>query len=389
MENKRDYYDVLGVSKDATQDEIKKSFRKLSMLYHPDRQVGKTDQQKKEAEEKFKEASEAYDVLQDPQKRSNYDQFGFEGNHASGGGMDMGEFMRRHADMFTHFFHDDDDFSPFGFGGRQRRNSPPDVNQPDDGRDVRIKAKISFKEAIFGCKKEFDIQLSDVCNKCHGTGVKDGSKVKECQHCHGSGTMMKKISQGFMTQIMSQPCPYCQGEGYVFDVCKECHGQKRTPAKKHISVNIPAGIENGQKLRVNGKGEVGTCGGRNGDLYIIVEVEESNVFQRQGLDLKIKQPISPIDASLGGKVDVLTPYGYCSMKVPSGTKSGQILRLVGKGIKSSAGIGNLLVEVSIEPFQNLTEKQIEILNSLKLTLNEDNLLLAKQMKKDSDQFLKK
>lgn len=396
---KRDYYEVLGVSKDATEQEIKSSFRKLSLKYHPDRQAGKSDAEKKEAEEKFKEAAEAYEVLSDKSKRAQYDQFGFDGPHMTSGGggfggFDMSEFMRRHGGMFSSFFGgspfgDSDDGFFGGFSGMPRENKLPDPTAPENGRDVRLKINLPFKDTIFGKVREFDIDLTEECHKCHGTGVKSGSKPQKCPHCHGTGMLEERIQQGWMMSISQGPCRHCGATGYIFDKCDECHGEKRVPKTKHVSVKIPAGIEVGQKLRVKDFGECGTCGGKNGDLYLyIVGVEGNEMFERFGINLKLKWPISPIVASLGGKVEVLTPYGYEKMKVPAGTVSGDHIVLGGKGIKTSAGIGNLVVEVVIEPLSKLTPEQESLLKKLESTVSESNLKQTSEMKKKGDEFLK-
>jgi len=403
MANKRDYYEVLGVSKNASEQEIKSAYRKLAVRYHPDKQAGKSDAEKKEAEELFKQCSEAYEVLSDKDKRASYDQFGFDAPNGTGsggfGGFDMGEFMRRHGGMFSHFFgggnpfggDDDDGFSPFGDfmggGGRSRRNAPPDPNAPEDGRDVRIQVTFPFKDTLNNSIREFDIKLVNECPSCHGKGIKEGSEIKVCSYCNGSGMMTKRVQQGFMTSIMTSPCPHCGGSGYTFDKCDMCHGSKRIPGKRHVSVNIPAGIESGQKLRVRGAGECGTCGGSNGDLYIIVDVQRSELFDRNGLDVMTTQPISPIIASIGGKVDVLSPYGYCKMKVPAGTTSGQCITVPGKGMKTSSGVGDLLVRVKIEPLVDLSKDQVKILESLQDQLTTHNLSESSKLKEVQDEFV--
>lgn len=398
MANKRDYYEVLGVSKNATDQEIKSAFRKLSLKYHPDRQSGKSNAEKKEAEEKFKEIAESYSTLSDKEKRANYDQFGFNGPQMNSGGFsgfDMGDFMRRHGGMFSSFFgggnpFGDDDFGGMHFGGGfSRKNAQPDPKQPENGRDMRLKINIPFKDSIFGKEREFTIDHAEVCPKCNGSGVKNNSEVKECPHCHGSGMLEERIQHGFMMQISQGPCHYCNATGYIFDKCSHCHGEKRIAKPKKIKVTIPAGIEVGQKLRVKGMGEVGTCGGQNGDLYLYINgIERSDIFERSGLNLRLKWPISPIVASIGGKVDVLTPYGYEKMKVPYGTVSGDTIVLNGKGIKSNIGIGNLIVEILVEPIVNLNAEQTKLVESLQKTISESNLKKTQEMHHKGDEFLK-
>lgn len=390
MSNKQDYYETLGVSKNATPDEIKKIYRKLSMQYHPDRQAGKTDAEKKQAEDKFKEISEAYAVLSDKDKRAQYDQFGFEGPGNNFGGFDMGDFMRRHGGMFSSFFGGDDGgFNPFGFGSRRsQKNKAPNELCPEDGRDVRLRITLPFKDVIYGKTREFDIDLDEECSKCHGTGVKSGSDVKECPHCHGTGMIQERIQQGFMISISASPCPHCRGSGYLYEKCEVCHGEKRIPKTKHVSINIPAGIDVGQSLRVKGYGCCGICGGSNGDLYLLINnIEKSDLFEKDGLDLKLRWPISPITATLGGNVDVPSPVGMITIKVNPGTVSGKIVRESGKGIKSKNGAGDLYVELFIEPFAGLTKDQENMLNDFAKSINDSNLKKTQESLAKAKNFL--
>ena len=390
MANKRDYYEVLGVSKNATEQEIKSAYHKLAVRYHPDKQAGKSDAEKKEAEEKFKECSEAYEVLSDKDKRANYDRFGFDGPQSRGfGEFDMGEFMRNHGGMFHSFFGDDDDFGPFGFGSRrQKKNPAPNACYPEDGNDVRLKISLPFKDVVFGKTREFDIQLDEECPKCHGKGIKEGSEVKECPHCHGSGMIEERIQQGFMISISSSPCYHCRGTGYIYDKCDHCHGEKRVSKSKHVSINIPAGIDVGQSLRVKGHGCCGICGGSAGDLYLFINnIEKSDLFEKEGLNLKVKWPISPIVASLGGKIEVASPNGMIKVKIPAGTVSGKVFRESGKGIKARNGIGDLLIEVYIEPFVNMTKDQEKIIEDLSKTINDSNLKKTQEMQLKAKNFL--
>ena len=390
MANKRDYYEVLGVSKNATEQEIKSAYRKLAVRYHPDKQAGKSDAEKKEAEEKFKECSEAYEVLSDKDKRANYDRFGFDGPQSSGfGGFDMSEFMRNHGGMFHSFFGNDDDFAPFGFRSRrQKKNPAPNMCYPEDGSDVRLKISLPFKDVVFGKTREFDIQLDEECPKCHGKGIKEGSEVKECPHCHGSGMIEERIQQGFMISISSSPCYHCQGTGYIYDKCDHCHGEKRVSKSKHVSINIPAGIDVGQSLRVKGHGCCGICGGSAGDLYLFINnIEKSDLFEKEGLNLRVKWPISPIVASLGGKIEVASPNGMIKVKIPAGTVSGKVFRESGKGIKARNGIGDLLIEVYIEPFVNMTKDQEKIIEELSKTISDSNLKKTQEMQLKAKNFL--
>lgn len=390
MSNKQDYYETLGVSKNATPDEIKKIYRKLSMQYHPDRQAGKTDAEKKQAEDKFKEISEAYAVLSDKDKRAQYDQFGFEGPGNNFGGFDMGEFMRRHGGMFSSFFGGDDEgFNPFEFGSiKQHKNQAPNEPYPENGRDVRLRITLPFKDVVFGKTREFDIDLDEECSKCHGTGIKEGSEVKECPHCHGTGMIQERIQQRFMISISTTPCYHCQGTGYIYEKCDVCHGEKRIPKTKHVSINIPAGIDVGQSLRVRGYGCCGICGGTDGDLYLLINsIEKSDLFEKDGLDLKIKWPISPITATLGGKIEVLSPNGMMKVKVQPGTISGKVLRESGKGIKSKNGIGDLYIELYVEPFVNLTKEQEKMLEDFSKSVIDSNLKKIQDISAKAKDFL--
>ena len=387
MTEKRDYYEVLGVSKNATDQDIKSAFRKLSRKWHPDMQAGKSDADKKAAEEKFKEIAEAYEVLSDKDKRANYDQFGFDGQHMQSGfnGFNMSDFMRRHASMFGGMF--DDDFDPFGFNeGMGSHKKQPTFGQSEDGRNVQVNIKVSFKEMANGCTKDFDINLSDPCPECNGTGVEKDSKVEECPHCHGQGMVTERIQRGFMISMTTMPCPHCHGQGYSMKLCRRCNGEKRISAKKHISLKIPQGAENGLRLRLKEMGECGVCGGRNGNLYANVSVEESRLFKRHGADVEAVMPISPVLAALGGTVEVPSPYGYCKVKVPAETKSGDTVVVKGKGLKTNVCTGNLIVKLVIIALSNLDDTQKKLLNQLQMTLTDDNLESVKQHKKEVSEY---
>ena len=378
MANKRDYYEVLGVSKNATDQEIKSAYRKLAVRYHPDKQAGKSDAEKKEAEEKFKECSEAYEVLSDKSKRANYDQFGFDSQSGfSSGGMDMGDFMRRHASMFRGFgfgFGDDDDFSPFGFGGmRQAHREAPDPNRPEDGRNIQTRIEIDFKQAINGMTKEFDINLSEPCSECNGTGVEKGSSVEQCSHCHGQGMLVQQQRTPFGVSITQSICPFCHGSGYSMKRCKKCNGERRIPTKKHIKLKIPAGIDTGARLRLKGMGECGVCGGADGNLYADIVVRKSDLFERHDMNVVVHVPVSPVTATLGGKIEVPSPYGYVKATVPAGIKSGHQLVVKGKGIKSDAVTGNLIAVLDIEGMTKLSDEQKELLEKLSKTMTDENV----------------
>ena len=372
MANQRDYYEVLGVSKDATEEDIKKAFRKLSRKYHPDMQQGKSESEKKEAEEKFKELASAYEVLGDKNKRQQYDQFGF--NDGFSGGVDMDDFMQRHADMFSGMF---SSFSPFESMFRQRRSQARDPRE--DGHNMRIAASLSFKEAVFGCKKDFDYHAQKECPTCHGTGIKSGSSPTTCPYCHGQGVQTQRQQTPFGMSIMTSTCEHCGGLGTISEPCTTCHGSKRVQDKKHVSVNIPAGVNTGNRVRLAGMGECGVAGGRNGDLYIEITADQSNVFiRRNQFDLEIRDfPISLITATFGGKVDVPTLTGTAKLDIPVGTKSGKTFKINGQGI---AKRGDLYVTVNIAPFVKLSSEQEKALKeALKGTTNSNVKDLEKLM----------
>ena len=334
MADKRDYYEVLGVAKTATADEIKSAYRKLAMKYHPDRNPGD-----KAAEEKFKEAAEAYDVLHDPEKRQRYDQFGhqaFEGGAGGGygaGGMSMDDIFAAFGDLFGGRggggFGGFEDL--FG-GGRSRRAANP--NAPRRGDDMTFRLDVDFDEALFGSTRTIDITLPEQCEECHGTGAAKGSKRVTCKTCGGHGVVIG--GSGFFQ--VRQTCPTCGGEGSVLEKpCRACRGTGHVTNRRQISLKIPAGIDNGSRLRLAGKGGGGLRGGENGDLYVHIGVRESDIFDRDGLDLGVDIPVSPVLAALGGTVDVPTPQGTAQLSLPAGTPNGKVFRLRGKGVPSLRG----------------------------------------------------
>lgn len=385
MASKRDYYEVLGVSKNATQDELKKAFRKLSLSYHPDRQVGKSDAEKKAAEEKFKEVNEAYSVLSDKDKRAQYDQFGFDGPqgfaNGPGAGFDPFSFFKSHfggMGGFGSMFGDDD--GPFGFGGmhHQHQQSTPDFDSPEEGRDIEVNVKIKFKEMLHDTVREFDFEGDEPCHACGGRGVKAGTKPTTCSRCNGSGRIVQTQRNGFMMSQTISPCPDCHGQGVMADVCPTCTGSGRVSKKKHVSVKIPAGISSGQRLKLRGHGECGLKGGRDGDLYMRIFVEDSKNAVREGDNIKIEMPLDPLTSMLGGTIEVQTPWKLEKMKIPAGTQSGKVFRLNGQGIKSARGNGDFLVKVVVEPLKNLTDYQKIKLEDIKKTLNDSNVIDMKE-----------
>ena len=369
MANKRDYYEVLGVNKNATDDELKKAYRKLAIKFHPDRCKDP------DAKDKFQEISEAYEILSDKSKRAQYDQFGF--NSPSMGGFHSSGFNP--FDLFrAHFggnpFEDDDGgFSPFGFGGFGNRSKrEPDFDSPENGSDLQMGMQLTFKESLFGCIKEIDLTLNEPCSECGGRGIEKGSTPTKCSHCNGTGQIVHTQRNGFMMSQTISPCPHCHGQGMCAKLCRKCHGQKRLDAKKHISVRIPQGIDNGQRLRVRGKGECGLKGGQDGDMYINVAISPSRLYARNGLDLKTTLPIDALTATFGGKVDIQTPWEKTTIDVPSKTTSGSTKTLYNQGVRTSTAKGNLIVEFKVMPFDNLDSKQQKMLEDLRKHMSAKN-----------------
>ena len=359
MAEKRDYYEVLGVAKTASADEIKSAYRKLAMKYHPDRNPGD-----KAAEEKFKEAAEAYDVLHDPEKRQRYDQFGhqaFQGG-AGGygpGGMNMDDIFSMFGDIFGGR---GGGFSGgFGgleemFGGGRRQQRRADPNGPRRGDDMTFRLEIDFDEAIFGSERELELTLPEQCSECGGTGAAAGSRRVTCKTCGGAGVVIG--GSGFFQ--VRQTCPTCGGEGSVLEKpCRKCRGTGHVSAPRKIALKIPAGVDDGSRLRLAGKGGGGLRGGENGDLYVQLSVRESDIFEREGQYLGVDIPVSPVLAALGGTVSVPTPEGEAQLKIPAGTPNGKVFRLRGKGVPSLRGgpAGDLDARIVFEVPANLDRKQ--------------------------------
>lgn len=361
MAQKRDYYEVLGVNRDASADEIKKAYRKLALKYHPDRNPGNKD-----AEDKFKEVTEAYEVLSDPQKRSTYDQFGHAGLAGAGVGggfggfgvdleealrMFMGEFGRGSGgNIFDDFFSEG-----MGTWTRTRRRIR--------GADLRYDMRVTLEEAALGCKNEINVNINELCDSCGGEGTAPGTSKTRCPTCEGSG--MAYSRQGFFA--ISRTCSKCQGAGMIVDTpCKKCHGKGRTPRRKKIVVKVPQGVETGSRLKVSGAGEPAPPGGEPGDLYIVIYVAEHELFQRQGDDILCEMPVSFVTAALGGEVEVPTLDGRVKLKIPSGTQSGKIFRLRGKGISRLHGYGrgDQYVRITVEVPTRLSEEERKLLRKL-------------------------
>jgi molecular chaperone DnaJ len=357
---KADFYETLSVSRNADEKELKSAFRKLAMRYHPDRNPGDS-----EAEQKFKEINEAYETLRDPQKRAAYDRFGhaaFENGgmgRGNGAGFGAGGF----ADIFEDIFGD-----IMGGGGRQRRSGGR-----ERGADLRYNMEITLEEAFAGKTAQIHVPTSIACDECSGSGARPGSSPVQCPMCHGAGRV--RASQGFFS--IERTCPQCQGRGQIIDdPCRKCSGQGRVTEERSLSVNIPAGIEDGTRIRLAGEGEAGLRGGPPGDLYIFLSVRPHEFFQRDGADLYCKVPISMTTAALGGSFEVATLDGtQTRVKIPEGTQNGRQFRLRGKGmpVLRQPQVGDLYIQVAVETPQNLTKKQRELLEEFeRISSNENN-----------------
>jgi molecular chaperone DnaJ len=350
---KRDFYEVLGVSKDASDEDIKKSYRKLAMKYHPDR-----NPDNKDAEDKFKEAKEAYEVLSDGNKRAAYDRHGHAGVDPSaggagfGGGQGFGDFGDAFGGIFDEIFGG----RAGGGGGGQRVYR---------GADLRYNLEITLEEAARGVDKTIRIPVMESCGTCHGSGAKPGTQPKTCPTCGGAGQV--RMQQGFFS--VQQTCPKCHGAGrIVTDPCHDCHGAGRVKKQKTLEVKIPAGIDEGMRLRHSGHGEAGVNGGPAGDLYVEIHIKQHAVFEREGDDLHCEMPISFATAALGGEISIPTLDGAANIKIPAETQTGKVFRLRGKGIKNlrSHQTGDLHCHVVVETPVKLTERQRELLREFEV-----------------------
>lgn len=353
---KKDYYEVLGVNRDASEEEIKKSFKKLAMKFHPDRNPDNP-----KAEESFKEAKEAYEVLSDDQKRAAYDQYGHAGVDPSmGGGAGFGGFNSGNfSDAFGDIFGD-----IFGGGGRNQRSN---VYR---GADLRYNLEISLEDAAKGTETKIRIPVQSSCETCHGSGARPGTSPVTCTTCNGHGQV--RMQQGFFS--VQQTCPKCHGTGkMVKEPCPTCHGGGRVKQNKTLNVKIPAGVDEGDRIRLSGEGEAGVNGGPTGDLYVVVHLKEHAIFQREGANLHCEMPISFSTAALGGEIEVPTLDGAAKMKIPAETQTGSVFRLRGKGIKPlrSSEHGDLMVHVVVETPVRLTEKQKELLREFESSTQAD------------------
>ncbi|RDW21757.1 molecular chaperone DnaJ [Oceanobacillus chungangensis] len=344
--SKRDYYEVLGLEKNATPEEIKKAYRKLARKYHPDvnKEAG--------AEEKFIEVKEAYEVLSDDSKRSQYDQFGHAGASGQGfggfgGSQDFGGF----GDIFDMFF---------GGGGGRRR----DPNAPSQGADLQYTMVLDFEEAIFGKQVDINIPKEENCDTCNGSGAKPGTKPKTCSHCNGSGQLNQEQNTPFGKVVNRRVCHHCQGTGKIIpEKCNTCGGSGRVKKNKKININIPAGIDEGQQIRVAGKGEAGLNGGPAGDLFVVIQIRSHEFYEREGDNIYCELPVTFAQAALGDEMEVPTVHGKVKLKVPAGTQTGKTFRLRGKGAPNvrGRGQGDQYVKVRVMTPTNLTDKQKSLL----------------------------
>ncbi len=356
---KRDYYEVLGVDKTASDDEIKKAYRKIAIKNHPDRNPGN-----KEAEEKFKEAAEAYDVLRDPQKRQQYDQFGFDGpqggfgGFGGGAGMNMDDIFSMFGDIFGGHA------GGFGFGGGGA------ATRQYQGGDLRVRVKLTLQEIATGVTKKFKIHKDITCEACHGTGCEGGAQPETCTTCHGSGVTVKTVRSMFGMMQTQVACPTCNGEGTIIkNKCKECHGEGVVKGDEVVEINIPAGVEEGMCVTVRGKGNAGKHNGVNGDIQVIISEEKSDTFERNGQDLYYNLVLDFTTATLGGEVEVPTIDGTTKIKIDPGTQPGKQIRLRGKGLPAVQGYGygkgDIIVNVTVFVPTTLSKEEKQLVMKFK------------------------
>lgn len=356
----RDYYEVLGVGRDARPEEIKSAYRKAALRWHPDRNPDK----KQEAEARFREATEAYSVLSDPQKRAAYDRYGHAGvSPSAGGGFDpraYGSIFDEFQDIFGDFFGFEEVFG----SGRARRN------RPQRGADLRYDMRLKFEEAARGVRTRIKVPRLEICEVCRGTGAR-GSGASTCKSCGGRGQV--RYQQGFFS--VTRTCPACRGEGQVItDPCPKCHGQGRVEAQRTVEIRIPAGVDHQTRVRIPGEGEAGIHGGPPGDLYVVLEVEEHPFFERRGADLYCTIPVNVAQAALGTRLSVPTLNGDVSLEVPAGAQSGSVFRLKGKGLPDphNGSMGDLYVHLQVVIPEKLTREQKRLFEELAATLSAEN-----------------
>ena len=346
--SKRDYYETLGVDRNVSDDELKKAYRKLARQHHPDLHIG--DQQKKTAEEKFKEINEAYETLSDQDKRKRYDTFGHAGAQQGGPGFDGFDFNRGgFGEVFNDIFED--------FFGQARGGGAP---RAERGNDLQYNLEVDFEEAVYGKEAKLKIPRWEICIDCKGTGAKSAASIKTCASCKGAGQI--RFQQGFFS--VSRPCGQCEGAGhFVTEPCSTCQGRQRVYKERTIAVHIPAGIETGMRLRLSNEGEHGPNGGHPGDLYVAVTVRPHKIFHRKGLDIACDVPVNLVTATLGGKVEVPTLTGATVIKVPPGTQHDKVLRIKGIGVPSLKGgsTGDQVYTIKVQIPTKLTARQKELL----------------------------
>ena len=365
-ENKRDYYEVLGVQKGASEEEIKKAYKKMARKYHPDLNPGDKD-----AEEKFKEVNEAYEVLSDSEKKARYDQFGFAGvdpnfgagggGYGGGAGFDFGDL----GDIFGSFFGG-------GFGGGQTRRNP---NAPQRGESIRMNLTISFEEAAFGCEKELTVDRYESCETCRGSGAAPGTSPETCPDCGGSGVVQTRRQTPMGVFASTAPCSRCGGRGKIIkEPCKDCRGSGMVRRRRKIQASVPAGIDNGQTISIRGQGHAGKNGGPAGDLLVTITVRPHELFRREGTSVLCEAPITFPQAVLGAELEIPTIDGKVKYDIPEGTQSGTTFRLKGKGIPAlnGRGRGDQYVTVYIETPRNLNREQKEALKKFAEAVGENN-----------------
>ncbi len=383
LAEKRDYYEVLGVDKNASADEIKKAYRKLAKKYHPDLNPG---EKAKVAEEKFKEASEAYEVLSDSDKKSRYDQFGHAGVDPQAGGHsgygDFGGGFGGFDDIFSSFFGG-------GFGGGGARRNP---NAPQRGRDLKYAVDLTFEQACFGCEIELNVNRSEKCDCCGGSGAEKGTSASTCSVCHGTGQVTSVQRTAFGNFQSTRPCTTCGGTGKVItNPCKECRGDGTVRKSRKVKVKIPAGIDNDQVISVSGQADAGKNGGPAGDLLVVTRVKRHKIFTRQGYDIMCDFPITFVEAALGAEVQVPTIDGKVTYNIPEGTQTGTVFRLKGKGVTRLHGggsRGDQYVKINVEIPKNLSEKQKDILRQFGDTVEPSKYNQRKSFKDKMKEFLK-
>lgn len=377
MSTKRDYYEVLGVDRNVDDQALKKAYRKLAMKYHPDR-----NPDNKEAEEKFKEVNEAYEVLSDAEKRRRYDQFGHDGVNGQfgGGSQGFGGGFGGFEDIFGDIFGD-------VFGGQRTRR-----RGPERGQDIKQRVTISFEDAAFGKKIEIKLNRTEECSECHGSGAKAGTGKKTCPTCNGTGEVRTVQRTPFGNIQSSRTCSTCNGEGEIIETpCPKCHGKGHTRKVKTIEVDIPAGIDDGQMIKLSGQGEIGKKGGPRGDLYIVVSIKEHPLFTREGFDVYFEMPITFVQATLGDEIEVPTIDGKVKYTIPEGTQSGTTFRLRDKGIPRLRGNsrGDQYIKITVEIPKKLNEKQKDILREFAKECGEEVHEKKKSFGQKLENFFKK